>query len=113
MKTPEDREKQIEYQLIVEFQLRREKEKNIILEERLKNKESFIKQMKEFQDQLTIAFEKCQEQLQFYKAQCQEYESKWNSFATFNNNKSVLTQNINESVGEPTKVDQVVIREYL
>lgn len=35
---------------MVEFELRREREKIRILEERLHNKEVFIQQMKEFQD---------------------------------------------------------------
>jgi hypothetical protein len=41
---------------LLEFDLRREKEKNMILEERLKNKETFIQQMKTFQEELTTAY---------------------------------------------------------
>lgn len=45
-----------EYELLLEYDLKREKEKNIILEERLKNKEVFIQQMKHFQEELTLAY---------------------------------------------------------
>lgn len=48
-----------EYEVLLEFDLRREKEKNMILEERLKNKETFIQQMKSFQEELTTAYEQC------------------------------------------------------
>ena len=47
--------------------MKREREKNRILEERLKNKEIFISQMKDVQNELTLAFQKCQEELEFYK----------------------------------------------
>lgn len=45
-----------EYELLLEYDLKREKEKNMILEERLKNKEVFIQQMKHFQEELTLAY---------------------------------------------------------
>ena len=48
-----------EYEVLLEFDLKREKEKNLILEERLKNKEIFIQQMKHFQEELTQAYEQC------------------------------------------------------
>ena len=48
-----------EYEVLLEFDLKREKEKNLILEERLKNKEIFIQQMKQFQEELTQAYEQC------------------------------------------------------
>jgi hypothetical protein len=52
-----------EYELLLEFDLKREREKNMILEERLKNKETFIQQMKHFQEELTIAYEQCKNEL--------------------------------------------------
>lgn len=45
-----------DYEILLEFDLKREKEKNLILEERLKNKENFIQQMKHFQEELTLAY---------------------------------------------------------
>ena len=41
---------QSDYEIVAEFELRREREKTRILEERLHNKEIFIQQMKEYQD---------------------------------------------------------------
>ena len=52
-----------EYEVLQEFDLKREKEKNLILEERLKNKEIFIQQMKHFQEELTQAYEQCKNEL--------------------------------------------------
>ena len=49
-----------EYEIVIEFELKREREKNRILEERLKNKEMFISQMRELQDELSEAFKNCQ-----------------------------------------------------
>lgn len=54
---------QQEYEILLEFDLKREKEKNQILEERLKNKETFIQQMKHFQEELTMAYEHCKNDL--------------------------------------------------
>ena len=54
---------QSDYEIVVEFELRREREKTRILEERLHNKQVFIQQMKQYQDELTLAFQKCQEEL--------------------------------------------------
>ena len=42
---------------LADHELKREREKTRILEERLKNKEIFINQMKEFQKELTRAFD--------------------------------------------------------
>jgi hypothetical protein len=52
-----------EYEILLEFDLKREKEKNMILEERLRNKELFIQQMKHFQEELTAAYEQCKNEL--------------------------------------------------
>lgn len=104
-----------EYELVVEFELRREKEKTIILEERLRNKESFIKQMKEFQDELTLAFEKCQEELHYYKAQCESYESRSLSFPTFNDaiNPNIPTQPHPENDVLIDSGHEQLVREYV
>lgn len=52
-----------EYEELLEYDIKREREKNFILEERLKNKEIFIQQLKHLQEELTAAYEKCQHEL--------------------------------------------------
>ena len=52
-----------DYELLLQFDLKREREKNMILEQRLKNKQNFIQQMKHYQEELTVAYESCKNEL--------------------------------------------------
>ena len=56
-----------EGELLHDIQVTRLKEKNIILEERLRHKEVFINQMTVVQQELSQAFERCQAELEHYK----------------------------------------------